>query len=76
MIYLTLSEPSALAVAMPILGLWFASPAIAWWISRPLTRRAARLTTDQTIFLRKLARKTWAFFETVRRAGRSLAAAG
>jgi cellobiose phosphorylase len=62
-IYLTLSDPSALDVAMPILGLWFASPAIAWWISRPLTRRAARLTTDQTIFLRKLARKTWAFFE-------------
>jgi cyclic beta-1,2-glucan synthetase len=62
-IYLTHSDPSALDVATPILGLWFASPAIAWWISRPLTRRAARLTTDQTIFLRKLARKTWAFFE-------------
>ncbi len=63
-IYLTLSEPVALAVAVPILGLWFASPAIAWWISRPLARRAARLTADQTIFLRKLSRKTWAFFET------------
>ncbi len=62
-IYLTLSEPVAFVVALPILGLWFSSPAIAWWISRPLTRRAARLTTDQTIFLRKLARKTWAFFE-------------
>src|SRR6185295_6995839 len=62
-IYLALSNPSALNVAMPILGLWFASPAVAWWISRPLTRRAASLTTDQTIFLRKLARKTWAFFE-------------
>jgi cyclic beta-1,2-glucan glucanotransferase len=62
-IYLTLSDPSALDVAMPILALWFASPAIAWWISRPLTRRAASLTTHQTLFLRKLARKTWAFFE-------------
>ena len=62
-IYLTLSEPGALDVATPILGLWFASPAIAWWISRPLTRRVAYLTTDQTNFLRKLARKTWAFFE-------------
>ena len=51
-------------VAGPILGLWFASPAIAWWISRPLARRAARLTADQTLFLRKLSRKTWAFFET------------
>ena len=63
-IYLTLSRPAALAVALPILGLWFASPAIAWWISRPLSRRRARLTNDQTIFLRKLSRKTWAFFET------------
>jgi cyclic beta-1,2-glucan synthetase len=64
MISLTLSRPVALAVAGPILGLWFASPAIAWWISRPLVRRGVRLTADQTIFLQKLSRKTWAFFET------------
>ena len=63
-IYLALSKPAVLWVAGPILGLWFASPAIAWWISRPLTRRAARLTADQTLFLQKLSRKTWAFFET------------
>ena len=35
-----------------------------WWISRPLTRRGARLTAEQTLFLRKISRKTWAFFET------------
>ena len=63
-IYLALSRPAALAVAGPILALWFASPVIAWWISRPLARRGARLTADQTVFLRKLSRKTWAFFET------------
>jgi cyclic beta-1,2-glucan synthetase len=63
-IYLLLSGPAALAEAGPILGLWFFSPAIAWWISRPLVRRRARLSADQTIFLRKLSRKTWAFFET------------
>jgi len=63
LLYLPLSEPSALDVAIPILGLWFASPAIAWWISQPIPRREANLTADQTIFLRKLARKTWAFFE-------------
>jgi cyclic beta-1,2-glucan synthetase len=63
-IYLSLSRPAALAVAGPILVLWFASPAIAWWISRPLARRGARLTADQSLFLRKLSRKTWAFFET------------
>jgi cyclic beta-1,2-glucan synthetase len=63
-IYLALSRPAALGVTGPILGLWFASPAIAWWISRPLARRGARLTADQTLFLQKLSRKTWAFFET------------
>ena len=63
-IYLAVSKPAALGVAGPILGLWFASPAIAWWISRPLARRRTRLSADQTLFLRKLSRKTWAFFET------------
>ena len=63
-IYLALSRPAALGVAGPILGLWFFSPAIAWWISKPLARPGARLTVDQTLFLRKLSRKTWAFFET------------
>ena len=48
----------------PYWVLWFASPAIAWWISLPLTRRAAKLTADQTRFLQKISRKTWAFFET------------
>ncbi|MBI2681209.1 MAG: cyclic beta 1-2 glucan synthetase [Candidatus Solibacter usitatus] len=63
-IYLAYSRPVSLAAAAPVLGLWFASPAIAWWISLPLTRRPARLTADQITFLRNLARKTWAFFET------------
>jgi cyclic beta-1,2-glucan synthetase len=62
-IYLALLRPAALAAAVPILGLWFVSPAIAWWISRPLARREARLTAEQTVFLRKLSRKIWAFFE-------------
>jgi len=64
LIYLTLSKPAALGVAGSALVLWFASPVIAWWISRPLTRREARLTAGQTRFLRKLSRNTWAFFET------------
>jgi cyclic beta-1,2-glucan synthetase len=62
-IYLALSRPAALATSVPILGLWFASPAIAWWMSRPLARREAKLTVEQTIFLRRLSRKIWAFFE-------------
>ena len=63
-IILSAIKPEVLAVAGSILGLWFASPAIVWWISRPLTNRRERLSTAQTLFLRKLSRKTWAFFET------------
>ena len=63
-IHLALSRPEALVVALPVLVLWFVSPFIAWWISKPLHRREARLSSDQIIFLRKISRKTWAFFET------------
>jgi cellobiose phosphorylase len=62
--YLSASRPSALLVAWPIWALWAISPSIAWWISRPAPPRASRLTPEQNIFLRKLARKTWDFFET------------
>ncbi len=63
-IYATLSNPVAVAASAPILILWFIAPVLAWWISRPLTHRKAKLTHNQIIFLRKLSRKTWAFFET------------
>ena len=58
------TRPAALTVAAPILCLWFAAPAIAWWLSRPLLRRPAKLRPEQTVFLQKLARRTWGFFES------------
>jgi hypothetical protein len=61
---LAVGNPAALIFAAPILLLWGASPAVAWWISRPIPRRANTLSVEQTHFLRKLARKTWAYFET------------
>jgi cyclic beta-1,2-glucan synthetase len=63
-VYLAAANPAALAIAGPLLCLWFAAPVIAWWISRPLPRREARLTAGQAVFLQKISRKTWAFFET------------
>jgi len=63
-IHLAFLRPLSLFYAWPILGLWLASPAVAWWISRPFARPEAILNIDQTIFLRKISRKTWAFFET------------
>jgi cyclic beta-1,2-glucan synthetase len=61
---LVLTASPALALAAPLLLLWLVSPTIAWWISRPVSRREAKLTANQSAFLRRLARKTWAFFET------------
>ncbi len=61
--YLAKSTPEILAAAGPILFLWAASPAIAWWLSQPIVRHEKRLTADQVVFLRKTSRKTWAFFE-------------
>jgi cellobiose phosphorylase len=37
---------------------------VAWWLSRPTTSRKPQLRTEDYIFLRKVARRTWRFFET------------
>jgi cyclic beta-1,2-glucan synthetase len=50
--------------AWPICGAWFLSPILAWWISRPHVPREPRLSDPQIDFLRKIARKTWRYFET------------
>ncbi|MFA7281453.1 MAG: glucoamylase family protein, partial [Sterolibacterium sp.] len=62
-LHLAVATPEILTVAGIILLLWCAAPAIAWWISRPLSRRKASLTIVQTLFLRTLARRIWSFFE-------------
>ena len=54
----------SLHVAAPILGLWFLSPVVAWWLSRPIASRKSGLTTEDRAFLRMAARRTWRFFET------------
>ncbi|MBK9470762.1 MAG: cyclic beta 1-2 glucan synthetase [bacterium] len=61
---LVMTRPGALPFALPVLACWLVSPAVAWWVSRPLTRRPARITDAQTVFLRRLARRTWSYFET------------
>lgn len=63
-LYLAAFYPQSLYVAGIFLVLWFISPYIAWWISKPLLPSIAELTEEQTIFLRKLSRRTWRFFET------------
>nr|WP_295996372.1 glucoamylase family protein [Rugamonas sp.] len=54
----------ALLPAGVFLLAWFIAPQVAWLISRPIERVAARLTAAQTQFLHELARKTWGYFDT------------
>lgn len=63
-VYLLLMRSTEILVAAPVLILWLLAPAIAWWLSSPTSSTASRLTNNQQLFLRKIARKTWAFFET------------
>jgi cyclic beta-1,2-glucan synthetase len=59
----TLLRPAALAWAAPLLAAWFLAPGIAIWVSRPLPRREVKLDASQVRELRRLARRTWFFFE-------------
>ncbi len=50
-------------VCWPLLYLWLVSPLVGWWLSRPLTPPPTRLTDGQQVFLEKLSRRTWRYFE-------------
>lgn len=63
-VLLTFANPYALFATAPLLLVWFLSPVLAWWASQPLRRGRGRLAPAQALFLRALARRTWAFFET------------
>jgi len=56
-------RPEQAPVAAPVILLWLASPAIAWWLSRPLAPRAVPLSEAQAAFLGRTARRTWRYFE-------------
>jgi len=56
-------QPATLPISAPLLALWLLSPALAWYISRPAPAPEVRLSQDQMVFLRTIARKTWRYFE-------------
>ena len=51
-------------VSLPFLIAWMLLPAVTWKISLSDKDKAVILDEKQKLFLNKLARKTWAFFET------------
>ena len=57
-------RPSALPAALPVLLGWFIAPVVAYWISLPRKPADSQLTDDERAELRRIARKTWHFFET------------
>ena len=57
-------RPPPWEMALPTLSLWLGAPWIAWWISRPIGRKAPELSGEQLAFLGRTARATWHFFET------------
>ena len=57
-------RPAALGMAGPFLLMWLVAPAVAWRISRPPASPRFDATPADLRFLHRLARKTWAFFES------------
>ena len=60
---LWLLHRNSIFIAAPVLGLWMVSPAIAFWLSKPMSSHRPRLTEDDLAFLGIVARRTWRFFE-------------
>jgi cyclic beta-1,2-glucan synthetase len=58
-------RPLALPPALPILGLWIVAPELAHWVSRSASARIEPLGAGDRRKLRRLARRTWLFFETL-----------
>jgi len=55
---------NALTAAAPLLIAWLVSPFVAFWVSKPPPVEERELTDPERRLLRRLARKTWGFFET------------
>ena len=63
LVVLILYRPTALLVALPFLLAWLSAPQISIWLNQPVTHQAAPLSAEETLRLRRLARRTWYFFE-------------
>ena len=57
------SAPARVLLAAPILILWVLSPLLVHATGQPLEHRQPPLTREQRSALRRVARKTWRFFE-------------
>ena len=56
-------RPDLFVFSSPFIFGWLISPVIAWKISLPSITEITELTDKQKLFLRKLSRKIWSFFD-------------
>lgn len=63
LVYISKYSPITLIVAVPFIVSWAICPAVVWLLGRPLLANRTRLSNKQLLYLRKLTRKTWGFFE-------------
>ena len=56
-------RPAALAVALPMLALWFTAPLIAYVLSKPVPSSRPELSDQDRAYLRQLAERTWRYFD-------------
>lgn len=63
-IYLFIHAPFLLSQIFIFPLAWIMSPWIAWYISRSSVEKSSAVTVKEKTFLRQLARKIYAFFET------------
>jgi cyclic beta-1,2-glucan synthetase len=61
---LAIYKTSFLLPAAPILLLWMLAPELAVWLGKPRTFSQESLNRRDRMFLKRIARRTWLFFET------------
>jgi cyclic beta-1,2-glucan glucanotransferase len=62
------ARPEAMAAALPFLLLWLGAPLFAYFLSRPAVVTTPELGAAEKALLRRIARKTWRYFEDFVRA--------
>jgi len=62
-IFLFIYFPVSIISASPFLIGWLSAPFVSWYISMPGAEKKTEITESEAVYLRKLARKIWSFFE-------------
>lgn len=56
-------SPKALIAVLILASFWAAAPVIAYYVSKPVSKKKNEISEKEVLKLRILARKTWSFFE-------------